>query len=263
MQLVNNIYLPYDIKRAPQPPLQDHPGEARQPAGGPSTRRTGSSPSTSTTSTTEASAARRRSASARRHRCSSTSPWPTSISRRSRCSPGCPRRRPSTTRSRTQRPPASGAPRCSRRWCRRATSPRRQANAANASRSAGASEQHVPDGPATVRVRLRQGAADQSASARASSTTAASRSTRRSTSTTRQLALDGAARPRGRAGRPGRRTRLDRPVQRPHPGDAELDPLQRQRSVQLRRRRRAPDRLRLQGVRADDADQGLRRRPER
>ena len=43
---------------APQPQVQDHPGEARQRAGGPSTRRTGSSRSTSTTSPTEASAAR-------------------------------------------------------------------------------------------------------------------------------------------------------------------------------------------------------------
>ena len=54
-------------------------------------------------------------------RSTSTRTQKTSRSTSRRCSPGCRRRRPSTTRSRTRRPRWRGAARCSGRWSRTTT----------------------------------------------------------------------------------------------------------------------------------------------
>ncbi len=133
MQLVNNIYLPYDIKKhhnlrykiiqaklANQ--LEDRALEELDPHPVPQRRRLRK---------------RRRPGGDRRRR------GVTGVLRQAggrprhradraarRAAPGAIRLQPVPV---PERPPASGAPRCSPRWCRRATSRRAQANAANAS----------------------------------------------------------------------------------------------------------------------------------
>ena len=100
-----------------------HPRVTRSSASSPRTR---SSPSTSTTSISATAPTACRPPP----RCTSARTSRTSPSPRRRCSPACPRRRPSTRRTTTSRAPASASATCSATCTRTTSSPTRRIEAA-------------------------------------------------------------------------------------------------------------------------------------
>ena len=264
MQLVTNVYLPNEHQRPPQPAVQDHPGEARQRARGRALQELDPDPVPQRRAVRDG---RRPDRDRRRRRLADVlrqaGPGPRPGPDRAAGGPAAGADR------RTTRSASAGWPRwrrgqvlqamvqsgyITRAQEQRANARRLRSSPTTSTRTSASrtsfdyvKQQLMQElGQATVDAGGLQGLHDDQPRRSGGRRARRSRRTRASPAT------------RPRAG-------LDRPGQRAHPGAAELDDLRHRQGpddVRLRHPGAAPDRLVVQGVRADDDDQGRRRRPE-
>ena len=263
MQLVRNLYLPQGARRHAHAQAQDHRGEAGRRARAASTRSPGSSTSYlndvdyGTVGGQTAIGVRRRRADVLRQ--ARRGSW---TSRSRRCWPACRRRRPSTTRSATpplrHGPPPRGA---AARWSQsRLHHPgagrrrRREAAPGQAQRHATGSAASRTSSTTSSRQLIRRfGARDRR-------DRAGSRSTRRSTSTRSRQARQAIADHEGEPGDPAAALVTIDP-RNGHIVAMATSSSYGQTKFNYATAGPPPDGLGVQGVRADDADPRLRRRP--